>query len=78
MKEFGMETIDILKVDIEGSEKEIFSNNLDWIDHVRVICIELHENIMPGSEDAFADATKNYETFERMGEKVIAYARGSD
>ena len=28
---------------------------------------------MPGSEDAFADATKNYETFESMGEKVIAY-----
>lgn len=35
--------IDILKLDIEGSEKELFSKNTDWLDYVSVMAIELHD-----------------------------------
>lgn len=34
--------IDYVKMDIEGAEKEIFMNNLDWLGIVREIKIEVH------------------------------------
>jgi FkbM family methyltransferase len=36
--------IDILKVDIEGAEQELFSDCSQWIDRVRNLMIELHPN----------------------------------
>ena len=35
--------IDILKLDVEGAEKEIFSNkDISWLENLRVLIIELH------------------------------------
>jgi len=34
--------IDLLKIDIEGSEKELFSGDTSWLAHIRNLCIELH------------------------------------
>lgn len=43
MTQFQMDTIDILKVDIEGSEKNVFGANYEnWIDRVRLLVMELH------------------------------------
>lgn len=43
-------TIDIMKIDIEGSEKVLFSKNAgEWLSRVRNICIETH-----GAECALA------------------------
>jgi len=51
------EYIDILKLDIEGSEKEVFSlGNINWIYKVNVIFIELHDHLKPGCEDAVLSA----------------------
>jgi FkbM family methyltransferase len=38
----GCTTIDLLKIDVEGSEEVIFAKNTEWLDHVRTIGIELH------------------------------------
>lgn len=39
-------SIDILKIDIEGAEKELFSKNCDsWLAITKWMAIELHENI---------------------------------
>ncbi len=39
-----VETVDLLKIDIEGSEAEVFcGNSLPWLSRVRNICIELHD-----------------------------------
>ncbi len=43
--------IDILKMDIEGSEKEVFSNNNSWIDKCRFYMIETHDRYVPGSTE---------------------------
>lgn len=43
-------TIDILKIDVEGSEFEIFSKNTDWINKVNILIIEIHEHLKVGSE----------------------------
>lgn len=37
-----VETIDLLKCDIEGGERELFADCTDWIHRVRNIVIELH------------------------------------
>ncbi len=44
----GSSTIDILKIDIEGAEKELFTYNWNsWLDKVNVIIIELHDRFKP-------------------------------
>jgi FkbM family methyltransferase len=43
LKTAGHNTIGVLKVDIEGAEKILFSRNYEsWIDCVSIIAIELH------------------------------------
>jgi methyltransferase FkbM-like protein len=39
----GFTTVDILKVDIEGAEVQLFSGNLDWLERVRALLIEFHD-----------------------------------
>jgi FkbM family methyltransferase len=34
--------IDWLKIDIEGSERDLFARNTEWLDRVTNICIEIH------------------------------------
>ncbi len=46
--------IDILKIDIESAEKELFDDpEAAWLDRVHVIIIELHDNLRPGCSAAF-------------------------
>jgi FkbM family methyltransferase len=51
MRQTGIEAIDLLKVDIEGAEKEVFES-CTWIEKVRVIAIELHDRVRPGCATA--------------------------
>lgn len=40
----GFERVDLLKVDIEGAEVELFNGKVDWLQQVRTIAIEFHDN----------------------------------
>ncbi len=43
MKRFNMDQIDLLKIDIEGSEKELFSRNTgEWLNKTKLIIMEIH------------------------------------
>jgi len=53
MKDHDLERIDVLKVDIEGAEKEVFSDTSLWIDKVDAIIIELHDWLRPGCSESF-------------------------
>jgi FkbM family methyltransferase len=56
MQEFDHQQIDLLKIDIEGAEKEIFQNGMDhWIGRVGMIAVELHDRIVPGCKKALED-----------------------
>lgn len=44
----GISHIDILKIDIEGAEKEVFEAAADWIDQVDILVTELHERLIKG------------------------------
>jgi FkbM family methyltransferase len=48
MQDFNLERIDILKMDIEGAEKEVFEKPEKWINKVGTILIELHERKKKG------------------------------
>jgi hypothetical protein len=39
----GADRIDLLKLDVEGSEAEIFRRREAWLDKVDTIAIELHD-----------------------------------
>jgi len=61
MKENHLEVIDILKIDIEGAEKEIFSSDYDyWMSKTKLIVIELHDRMKSGCSKAFFDALTHY------------------
>ncbi len=55
--QFSISTIDLLKIDIEGSEKELFDKGSEeWLPRVKSIVIELHDWFKPGCSHAFFKA----------------------
>lgn len=78
LEEFGLEELDLLKVDIEGGEKELFSSNVEpWIDRVRVIVVELHDRFRPGCREAVLSALvgRSWQQME-LGEHLVLWRRG--
>jgi FkbM family methyltransferase len=64
--------IDILKLDIEGAEKEVFNGSKDWIDRVGLIIAELHDRHKEGCTDAFNECIKSRKnTVTQKGENVF-------
>jgi FkbM family methyltransferase len=57
MRDFGLNYIDILKVNIEAAEKEVFEA-CDWESKVESVVIELHDHIKPGCSEAVNQALK--------------------
>jgi FkbM family methyltransferase len=54
---YGLSRIDLLKVDIEGGERALFSrNNASWLKRVKIIQIEIHDSRAPGAGQAFFHA----------------------
>lgn len=73
MDHYKISRIDLLKIDIEGGEKDVFSSGTElWLDHVVNIVIELHDRWVKGTAKTFFDALshKNY-SMEVSGENVI-------
>lgn len=58
LKEEGKKEIDIAKIDIEGSEKELFAKNYQWLSKTNLIVIEFHDRMKPGSSKTFWEAVK--------------------
>ncbi len=73
LSESGFDRIDILKLDIEGSEKQLFSSDdRAWLDKVNVMVIELHDRIHEGcTESLYAAIDLNEWKEYKEGEKVI-------
>ncbi len=62
IKENNIETIDVLKIDIEGSEKEVFEANSDeWLSRTQVLAVELHDRMKAGASKAVFKALVQYD-----------------
>lgn len=70
---YGQQYIDILKIDIEGAEKELFSTNYQtWLPRTKVIVIELHDRMRRGCSKAFFKALINYDfRVQLKGENLV-------
>ncbi len=50
IEKFKLTNIDIVKIDIEGSEKEVFEMHTNWLTIVKNLMIETHEDMRAGSK----------------------------
>lgn len=58
---FGKSQVDFLKLNVEGSEKEIFSEDYrSWLPDVKAMLIELHDGKNPGCSKAVFSAIQPY------------------
>ncbi len=77
IEKYQYQTIDILKIDIESSEKIIFASNYEsWLPKVKMLIIELHDWQSPGCSKAFLSAINNcFSDFSLSikGENIIIY-----
>ena len=64
MHEAGIDSIDLLKIDIEGAEIEVFEL-CPWIHSVAAVAIELHDRIRPGCSAAVGHALRDFHRQER-------------
>jgi len=80
LEEFNFNHIDILKIDIEGAEREIFRfGNRDWLDKVGVIAIELHDRFKSGCAESFYSALHGRRFSQEIrGEMVFIDLQGDD
>jgi FkbM family methyltransferase len=70
----GIKNFDIVKIDVEGSEVEIFSANTEWLSKVRIIIIELHDWIKKGCTVAVFKALVPWGLFIQLrGENIICF-----
>lgn len=76
LKKSGHDQIDILKLDVEGAEKEIFSNSYEyWLPRVKVLILEIHDWIKKGCGDSFYSAIKKYNFKESRSEENVVLIR---
>ena len=75
MSESKIECIDLLKIDVEGTEKRLFKQ-CNWMQRVRCLVIELHDRFEPGCSAAVSRATSDFVSTVR-GETTF-YIRKSE
>jgi hypothetical protein len=75
MKEQQAAILDIVKLDIEGAEKAVFESNYeDWLPKTRLLIIELHDRMQPGSSKALFNALTRYNfSCETKWENLLLY-----
>jgi FkbM family methyltransferase len=73
LKQAHADRIDLLKLDVEGSEFQLFSNGAElWIGKIGMIAIELHDRFRPGCAQAFYSViTKQKFRQEVKGENIF-------
>lgn len=61
MQENNFQTVDILKIDIEGAEKDLFEKNYEsWLPKIKIIMVETHDRMVPRSAFTVMNALDKY------------------
>ncbi len=77
-RESGFDYIDIVKLDIEGAEKEIFSeksNYQSWLPYVKVLIVELHDRMKRGCSKNLFRAVSWYKYFFMVADENLIFIR---
>jgi FkbM family methyltransferase len=76
LQQFALPRIDVLKIDIEGGEYEVFKNDVsDWIDRVEMLAIEVHDRVRPGCSEAVRNALVPYGFVESKWCEYLVFKR---
>jgi len=70
MNDYDLKKIDILKIDIEGAEKEVFDDTSSWIEKVDSLIVELHERIKAGCNRSFYCGSNGFDNEWKDDENV--------
>ena len=75
LAESEFDELDIVKIDIEGHEKEVFELNAEkWLPKTKCLIIELHDNMKKGcSTSLFKAITRHNFSMEISGENLVFY-----
>ena len=61
MADNNFETVDILKIDIEGAEKDVFEKNYEsWLPKVKIAMVETHDRMVPRTAVTVVDTMDKY------------------
>lgn len=71
----GTSKIDILKLDVEGAEKELFEHDPAWLANVGVLMIELHDRFRPGCSKALYSALVRHDFRELRHQTANWYVK---
>lgn len=73
MRTQNWDRIDLLKLDIEGAEKELFEKDYDvWLPKTKCLIIELHDGLKMGSSKNFFAAISKYDfNYRQRGENLV-------
>ena len=73
MRQFRRDRIDILKMDIEGAEKEVFSSGCEtWLPKTKLLILELHDRDGEGCSRAFYRALAHFNfSLSAQGENIV-------
>lgn len=77
LRHFPGGRVDLLKVDVEGAEKEIFESSAAWIHDIDAIVIELHDRYKPGCSRAFFTAVPSLPCERLIGENFFVWRPAS-
>jgi FkbM family methyltransferase len=62
IEKYGIDKIDILKMDVEGAEREIFAGEHEkWLPKVKILVLEHHDFYKPGATKSLFKALSNYD-----------------
>ena len=76
LRDSGQPAIDLLKIDVEGAEQEVFSASCDdWLPRTNAIMIELHDRFRPGCSDAFFSAVSAREFHQAQKGQTLIFIR---
>jgi FkbM family methyltransferase len=73
----GWSQIDILKLDIEGAEHELFSGNIDWLERVNCLIFEVPDSDKPGTLQLIFEKLKGQQwNGMAIGENLVLLRHG--
>ena len=73
MQSRGWSRLGLLKLDIEGAEKQVLEHSTRWLPSCDAIVAELHDRYLPGCSRAFFRATDSFEFDAVRGENVACW-----
>ncbi|MEN8247339.1 MAG: FkbM family methyltransferase [Bacteroidota bacterium] len=76
IEQYNLSQVDLLKVDIEGAEVELFSENYgQWLPKVKYLVIEFHDRSRPDSSKTVKKALSEFDFVEldSVGENAVFF-----